>query len=84
MMGFGLKEGQDAQAVIGDTTFVMAAKGENLFVRNPAEEGRVVETMKKGDKLVIKVSSARGNATTHTFSLKGVTAALERAERECK
>ncbi|MBN8965564.1 MAG: hypothetical protein J0H89_09345 [Rhizobiales bacterium] len=53
-------------------------------MKNAAEEGRLVEAMRKGADMVVKATTSRGTQTTDTFSLKGATQALDRAAQECK
>jgi hypothetical protein len=84
VMGFAVKEDAPAQAVLGSTTIQLAGKDSSLFVRNAAEEGGMLAAMKKGETLVIKASSKRGNATTDRYSLAGLAQAADRAEKECK
>ena len=70
IMNFDLKEGVDHQAVMGRDQYVLVAKGKNLWVKNPAEEGKVLESMKRAKDLVVKGASAKGNATSDRYSLK--------------
>jgi hypothetical protein len=84
IMGFPLKEGgSDAKAEIGPAAFELVAKGENAWIKNAAEEGQFVEAIRKGSKLIVKVASKKGNVTTDTYSLSGISQALERAQKDC-
>jgi len=83
IMGFPMKDGGDAQAEVGTATFELISKGKNAWVKNPAKEGELIETMKKGAKLIVKASSIRGNMTTDSYSLSGLSQALERVAKEC-
>jgi hypothetical protein len=79
IMGFPLKEGgPEAKAEIGANAFDLVAKGENAWIKNAAEEGQFVEAIKKGAKLIVKIASKKGNVTTDTYSLSGISQALER------
>ena len=69
IMGFPMKDGGEAQAEIGDVDFGLIAKGSNAWVKNPAEEGHLIDAMKKGSKLVVKAASTKGKVTTDTYSL---------------
>mgnify|MGYP001432944069 CR=1 FL=1 len=84
VMGYAIKEGAPAQAVLGSASFQLAGKDSSLFVQNAAEEGTMLAAMKKSASLMVKASSKRGNATTDRFSLTGISQALDRAEKECK
>jgi invasion protein IalB len=83
IMGFPMKDNGEAQAEIGTTRFELIAKGSNAWIKNPAEEGQFIETMKKGSKLVIKAASIKGNLTTDSYSLAGLSQALDRVQKEC-
>jgi invasion protein IalB len=82
MMGFPLKE-DGAHAEISGSHFALIAKGANAWIKNLADEPHFIEALKKGPKLVIKAASAKGNVTTDSYSLAGLSQALERLEREC-
>jgi hypothetical protein len=83
VMGFDVKP-TDLRAEIGNQSFEMVAKGSNLWVKNAAEEGQMLEAMKKGSRLVVKASSVRGNASTDSYSLAGIAQAVDRAAKECQ
>ncbi|MCW6508035.1 hypothetical protein [Lichenifustis flavocetrariae] len=85
MTGVPLKEGAaGAKAEIGSTGYDLVAKGQNAFVKNAAEEGQFVGTLKRrGARLVVKLLSARSGTVTDTYSLSGVQQALDRVAKEC-
>ena len=62
----------------------MYTQNDGAWVKNAAEEAKMIEAMRKGADVVIKATSSRGTQTTDTFSLKGITQALDRASQECK
>lgn len=84
IMGFKMKDGGDAQAEVGTASFDLISKGTDAWVKNPAKESELIEAMKKGAKLVVKAASARGNMTTDSYSLSGLTQALDRVKKECR
>jgi invasion protein IalB len=81
--GYALKPGSDATVTIGGATFAMYTQNDGAWVKNAAEESRLVDAMRKGSDLVIKATTSRGTQTTDTFSLKGVSQALDRVAQEC-
>ena len=85
MAGVPLKEGTaGGRADIGSTGYDLVAKGQNAFVKNAAEEGQFVGTLKRrGAKLIIKLPSAKSGAVTDTYSLAGMQQALDRVAKEC-
>lgn len=84
VMGFPLKEGVDAALTIGTTQFDLYTRGSGAWVRNVAEETRLIDALRKGRDVKVKGTSGRGNVTTDTYSLNGISAAIERAAQECR
>lgn len=84
ILGFPAKDGGEASATIGSTTFALVTQGSNAWVKNPAEEGRFLDTLRKGERLVVKATSKRGNTLTDSYSLNGVSDALGRSSKECQ
>jgi invasion protein IalB len=84
VMKFDLKENVEHQAIIGDQRFALAAKGQNLWLKNPAEESRMLDSMRRGGDLEIRATSKKGNATSDKYSLSGIAQTVKRAEEACK
>ena len=84
VMNFDVKEGVEHQAVIGNDRFALVAKGQNMWLKNPAEETRMLDAMRRGSGLEIKATSKRGNPTADKYSLAGISQIVKRAEDACK
>jgi len=84
VMNFDLKEDVEHQAIIGEERFALVAKGQNMWLKNPAEEPRMLDALRKGAELEIKGTSKRGNPTVDKYSLVGLTQTVKRAEDACK
>jgi invasion protein IalB len=84
IVGYPQKPGAEATAAIGSTTFAMYTQGDGAWVKNAAEEGQLVDAMRRGADLVVKSESARGTKTTDTYSLKGIAQALDKVAEECR
>ena len=84
IMGFAMKDNSDAKAEIGNASYDLIAKGTNAWVKNAAKEPQFVDDMKKGSKLTIKAASSKGNQTTDSYSLAGLSQALDRVQKECQ
>jgi hypothetical protein len=84
IMGFPMKDGSEATAEIGSTSFSLLAKGANAWVKNPAEESQFIGAMKKGSKLVVIAASLKGKTTTDTYVLNGLGQALDKVHKECQ
>ena len=72
-----------AMAIVGDQSFELLAKTTNLWVKNAAKEGQLIDEMRKGAKLQVMAASKKGHMTTDTYSLAGFSQALERVQKDC-
>jgi invasion protein IalB len=84
IIGYPFKANSDATVEIGPTKFSMYTQNDGAWIKNVAEETRLIEAMRKGADLTIKGVSGRGTQSTDQFSLKGLSEALSRADQECK
>ena len=84
VVGFTIKDGSDAALNVGGTSFPFYTKNDGAWIRNAAEEARVIEALRKGKDFTIKSNSQRGNATADRYSLSGLAQALDRISQECK
>jgi invasion associated locus B (IalB) protein len=83
-IGYSFKPGADATVEVGPAKFPMYTQNDGAWIKNAAEEARMVEVMRKGSDLVVTGVSARGTQSTDRYSLKGLSQALDRAAQECK
>jgi hypothetical protein len=83
VMGFDVKTPSAPKAEIGNDSYEMVAQGAHLWYGNPAKEPQFVDALRKGQRLVVKAASKKGNATTDTYALSGIAPALERIGKEC-
>ena len=84
MIGYALKPGSESTVEVGGASYAMYTQGDGLWIKNAAEEERMVEAMRKSADLVVKGVSAKGTETTDTFSLKGLAQALDRIAQDCR
>lgn len=83
-VGYPLKANSDATAAIGSSKFVLYTQQDGAWIKNAAEEARLVEAMQKSPDVVISGVSSRGTQSTDRYSLKGLREALARANQECR
>ena len=62
----------------------MYTQNDGAWIKNVAEEARLIDAMRKGADLTIKGTSTRGTSSTDTYSLKGLAQAMDRVAQECK
>jgi invasion protein IalB len=82
--GYAFKANTEATVTVGNANFAMYTQNDGAWVKNAAEENQLVESMRKGADAVIKATTSKGTRTTDTFSLKGISQALDRVAQECK
>jgi invasion protein IalB len=84
ILGYPTKSSVDGAVEIADQSFVMYTQNDGAWVKNAPDEPKLVTALRGGAEAVVKAESTRGTKTTDTYSLKGVTQALDRAAQECK
>ena len=84
MIGYTLKPGSESTLEVGGASYAMYTQGDGLWIKNAAEEERMVDAMRKAADVVVKGVSAKGTETTDTFSLKGLAQALDKLAQDCK
>ena len=80
----GARGGTDPAMIVGTTTYGLVVKEANAWLSNPADEPKAVGEMGRVQKLVVKATSLRGNASTDEYSLAGFGEAMKRTRDECK
>ncbi len=84
MIGYALKPGSESTLEVGGASYSMYTQGDGLWIKNAAEEERMVEAMRRSADAVVKGVSAKGTETTDSFSLKGLAQALDKIGQDCR
>jgi Invasion associated locus B (IalB) protein len=84
IFGYGLKPNSDANIEVAGGGYAMYTQGDGGWVKNAAEEPKLVETMRKGQNLTVKGTSSKGTVSTDVYSLKGLSSALDKIAQECR
>ena len=84
MIGYPLKPGSESTLEVGGAAYSMYTQGDGIWIKNAAEEERMVDAMRKAADVVVKGVSVKGTETTDTFSLKGLSQALDKLAQDCK
>jgi len=82
--GYPFKAGTEASVTVGTTAFALYTQQDGAWIKNATEEAQLVDAMRGGQSAVVKGSSAKGTQSSDTYSLKGLSQALERVAQECK
>ena len=84
IVGYPFKPGFEATVDIGPAKYAMFTQNDGAWVKNPAEEARMVDAMRKGSDLVVSGESGKGTKSTDRYTLRGLGQALDRVAQECK
>jgi hypothetical protein len=84
IIGYGFKPNTDATLELAGASYAMYTQNDGAWIKNAAEEPKLIDAMRKGGDLTIKGTSARGTGTLDVFSLKGLAQALDKVGEECK
>jgi TIR domain/Invasion associated locus B (IalB) protein len=83
IVGYPFKTGSDATAYVGNDVFAMYTTNDGAWIKNVAEEARLVNAMRRGGDLTVTGIAVQFKLTDQ-YSLKGLAQALDRIELECK
>ena len=84
MIGYVLKPGSESTLEVAGASYSMYTQGDGLWIKNAAEEERMVDALRKAADVTVKGVSAKGTETTDVFSLKGLSQALDRVAQDCR
>jgi hypothetical protein len=83
LIGYPFNANPNASASVDGKTYPMVTEGSAAWLASAGDEGGFVAAMKAGSRLVVKGLSSRGTTTTDTYSLSGVTAAMQAIDKAC-
>jgi hypothetical protein len=83
IMGYSLRSGSDVAVAVGSEQFQLAPKDNTAWVRDQSREPALVNAMRGGSQMTVRATSQRGTNTSYSYSLSGVTAALQEV-RKCQ
>ena len=84
MTGYTLNAKPEPTLRIGSDKWEMYVSDNEAFVEEASEEERLIRAMRRGADMRVSALSQRGTATSYVISLRGVSAALDRAAAECR
>jgi hypothetical protein len=84
--GYPYRDGSTVTAQIGGDRFTFFTKndgsGGSAWIKDPADETRMIDAMKRGGTLIVTGTSKRGTTTTDNYALAGFGDALDKT-RSC-
>ena len=67
----------------GAGSFTMFTDKDSAWIENPTQESALIAAMQKGNRMTVVGKSRRGTVTTDSYSLSGISAALDAMAKEC-
>ncbi len=84
VQGYPFKPGSEATADLGAAKYAMYTQADGAWIKNAAEEARMVDAMRKTPEMIVSGESGKGTKSVDHYSLKGLAQALDRVAQECK
>lgn len=85
--GYPYKEGSMVTAEVGADKFTFFTKNDGdaggAWIKDPADEQRLIAAMRNGAQLIVTGTSRRGTLTRDTYSLGGISDALDKIHSAC-
>lgn len=81
--GYPFAGGSTVGLDIGGTKFDLFSDGEWAWSGSKDDDAKIIAAMKSGSTAVLTARSAKGTQTADTFSLSGISAALDEAAKRC-
>lgn len=69
--------------IVGGNRYQLFTKDDGAWLRDTADEGRMVNAMRRGERMVVTGLSNRGTRTVDSYSLYGFTAAHNTISERC-
>jgi len=81
--GYTFQKDSPVALAIGQQGFELFTQDDGAWAPDAATDKKLVQAMKKGNRMVVKGTSSRGTLTTDTYSLKGFTKAYGAIAKAC-
>lgn len=82
-IGYPFRKGSQVTVTIGNDSFKLFTHEDRAFIGDQIEELKLLEAMKKGATMIVQGMSERGTATKDTFSLSGISKAVQALTSRC-
>ena len=83
-IGYTLRKNSDVTLAVGSSSFKLFVNGDRAYVSDATQELKLLEAMRKGSTMTVQGTSERGTTTTDTYSLAGISQALQAITTSCK
>lgn len=84
MIGYKFKDASDVKLTVDGKNFVLFPVDNMAWTDKVETEKAILAAMKSGKSMVVSGVSAKGTATKDTYSLSGISAAMDTIDSACK
>jgi hypothetical protein len=85
--GYQYKDGDKVTVQVGSDKFELFTKNDGdsggAWVQDTSDEQRLVDSMRRGQEVIVTGTSSRGTLTRDVYSLSGISAALDKIHKTC-
>ena len=82
--GYPYKTNSEAELKIGAKTFNLFTNGDKAWAMTSEKDKEIVAAMKRGSRMIVNGTSAKGTKTKDTYSLNGFSSAYKAISNKCK
>jgi invasion protein IalB len=83
IIGYAFKDGSKVTVDVEGKKFTMFTDKDNAWIENQAQEASLISAMKGAKTMIVEGVSKRGTTTTDTYSLSGLSSALDAIAKAC-
>lgn len=83
-VGYPLKGGSEVTLSVGNASFKLFVHNDRAYIADAGDELKLLDIMRKGSTMTVVGTSERGTTTTDTYSLAGISQALQAVTTNCK
>jgi Invasion associated locus B (IalB) protein len=84
IIGYPFKESSMVTVKVDEASYELYTNGDAAWAAAPEVEAAIVKSMKTGKVLTVTGTSWKGTETTDTYSLAGLSKAMEKIDQACK
>ncbi len=84
IIGYPFKDASTVKLAVDDKEFVLYTSGDMAWADRAETDASILAAMKSSGALKVTGTSTRGTVTTDTYSLAGLTAAIDKIDATCK
>ena len=83
-VGYALRKNSEVTLAVGSSSFKLFVNGDRAYIADATEELKLLDAMRRGSTMTVQGTSERGTTTTDTYSLAGISQALQAITTNCK